>query len=217
MICSTFLSSAAPSSTGLSRGSRILLGTSFFVLSGLAILLGSGCPFWIPLALVIVLLLGSGFASSLDPIQLEPAQKQQQQRDPCPTSQIAVSLSEGLSERVAVFNHLFHFTCEVSESAMREKINGLAAPTAYLPILYFQVYSVDLFSFDRRRLKGYGSMVLPIELTCGSQKQETQLGSHTGAANEGKYFRDGERNSSSGSSNRDSVIATWRPIGALIR
>ena len=61
-VCASLLSlsCAAPR---ISRGSRLLLGCSFFCLSGLSVLLGIGYALWIPVAVVALLIVGEGSGS----------------------------------------------------------------------------------------------------------------------------------------------------------
>jgi hypothetical protein len=61
-VCASLLSlsCAAPR---ISRGSRLLLGCSFFCLSGLSVLLGIGCALWVPVAVVALLIVGEGSGS----------------------------------------------------------------------------------------------------------------------------------------------------------
>ena len=61
-VCASLLSlSCAAPGPGLGRGSRLLLGCSFFALSGLSVLMGVGAAFWLPVALAVLLLTGPGF------------------------------------------------------------------------------------------------------------------------------------------------------------
>ena len=61
-VCASLLSlsCAAPR---ISRGSRLLLGCSFFCLSGLSVLLGIGYALWVPAAVVALLIVGEGSGS----------------------------------------------------------------------------------------------------------------------------------------------------------
>jgi len=201
-VCASQISTAAVSSFGFSRGTRLILGVGFFILSGLTVMFGASYPFWVPTALIILCVVGTGTSAGI-PLAASS------QSTTAPSAKRAVQtcpIEAGhLAESVAIFNHLINFSCSVSEEDMRKEIGSLASPSAFLPVIMFQVYSVGsnpLISFDRHRLEGYGFVPIPVVVnSAGTQK----------LAGSSQYCFDLPLQSGS----NDLALRTWKPKGGI--
>ena len=124
---------------GMGKGTRLMVGCLFFLITCLSVLLGVGYPFWILPGLVILFCIGTGYGGFTQQAVLIG-------RNGLETK------GEEIEENCVTFNHLLSFSCDVSDEKEEQPIS---TPSSHFPVVLFQVYSVGYW-FGRQRLEGYG-------------------------------------------------------------
>jgi Ciliary basal body-associated, B9 protein len=153
-------------SPAFEEGSRLFIGTCFFLITVLAIILGQTFPFWLVPALVVLFTVGTGTPGGPTQVLLRVSKGSapgggdkrgntytQSERD----TRLAGPL---VSSPVAHFNHLINLSFDVQDSLSQQDSLPLT-PFQSGPIIHFQVYSAA--SMDRSVLEGYGHFQIPGE------------------------------------------------------
>lgn len=131
---------------------RLFLGLFFFILSVLAIVVGSEYPFWLLPSLVIVFTVGTGIPGGVTQVILKNKSKIKSGN---PIKKLSGPL---ISQPSANFNHLINLSFDVKDRTL-ESIEGSNQGASESPTIFFQVHSIGWFG--RYSLEGYGYFRIP--------------------------------------------------------
>ena len=134
------------------NATRVFLGLLFFVLSVLAIVVGSEYPFWLIPSLVIVFTIGTGIPGGVTQVVLNDKGKTKSGN---PIKKLSGPF---ICQPLAHFNHLISLSFDVKENSI-ESIETYKKSVSDSPTIFFQVHSVGWFG--RYSLEGYGYIRIP--------------------------------------------------------
>jgi len=134
------------------NATRLFLGLLFFVLSVLAIVVGSEYPFWILPSLVIVFTIGTGIPGGVMQVVLNDKGKIKSGN---PVKKLS---GPSISQPSANFNHLISLSFDVKDNTI-ESIGTGKHGVSESPTIFFQVHSIGWFG--RYSLEGYGYFRIP--------------------------------------------------------
>ena len=151
-------------SPAFEEGTRLFIGTSFFLITVFAIILGQTFPFWLVPALVVLFTVGTGTPGGPTQVVLKVSKSSASDSGGKKGSTYSQSERQSrlvgalVSSPVAHFNHLINMSFDVQDAAIQQ---DSLPPAAFQsnPVIHFQVYSAA--SMDRAVLEGYGHFQIP--------------------------------------------------------
>jgi Ciliary basal body-associated, B9 protein len=153
-------------SPAFEEGSRLFIGTCFFLITVFAIILGQTFPFWLVPALVVLFTVGTGTPGGPTQVLLRVSKSSTPSRGDKKGNTYSQCERETrlagplVSSPVAHFNHLINLSFDVQDPLAQQDSLPLT-PFQSGPVIHFQVYSAA--SMDRSALEGYGHFQIPGE------------------------------------------------------
>lgn len=157
---------AAFISPAFEHGTRLFIGTSFFLITVFAIILGQTYPFWLVPALVVVFTVGTGTPGGPTQVVLRVSKSSASGSEGKKGCTYTQSERESrlvgplVSSPVAHFNHLINLSFDVQDPAAQQEQDDTPLKLFQSnPIIHFQVYSAA--PMERTVLEGYGHFQIP--------------------------------------------------------
>ena len=152
-------------SPAFEEGTRLFLGTSFFLITVFSIILGQTYPFWLVPALVVLFTVGTGPPGGTAQVVLKVSKDSTAASGKKGTTYTQSEQESHLvgplvSTPVAHFNHLINLSFDVQDpSTLQDGPSPAPLQAQAAPVMHFQVYSAA--SMDRMILEGYGYFQIP--------------------------------------------------------